>query len=81
MTRAEKIRLLHDIAKGKSSIQDLLPFKMRTWQRDEKDNELFHCKAENLTWRKDEQLPGGNAGWRFIDIFVYKCGPPIAECE
>lgn len=54
---------------------------MRTWEQDENDQDLFQCKDENLTRRKDEQLPKENAGWRFFDIFVYKCGPTIAESE
>ncbi len=81
MTRVEKIRLLQDIAGGKRSIEDLLPFKMRIWERDDNDPDLFDCKDENLSRRKDEQVPNEIKEWRFIDIFIHKCGPPIAESE
>ncbi len=81
ITREEKIKLLQDIAKGKRSIEDLLPFKMRLWEQDNNDPDLFYCKAEDLSRVKHENLPNGNTEWRFIDIFVYKCGPPILESE
>jgi hypothetical protein len=81
ITRQEKIKLLQDIAKGKRSIEDILPLKLRTWEQDNTDPDLFHCINENLTRRKDEQLPNENTEWRFFDIFIYKCGPPIAESE
>ena len=81
MTRVEKIRILQDIAKGKRSIEDLLPVKIRIWVKDDNDTELFHCKDENLSRRKNEQLPNENKDWRFFDIFITNCGPPILESE
>ena len=81
MNRKDKINLLHDIANGKKTIAELLPFKTRMWEEDSNDPDLFHCISENLTRRKDEQLPKENTRWRFFDIFVYKCGPPIRESE
>lgn len=81
MTRQEKINLLQDIAKGKRTIEDLLPFKMRFWEKDDNDPDLFHCKDENLSRRKNEQLPNENKDWRFFDIFITNCGPPILESE
>lgn len=81
MTRAEKISLLQDIAKGKRPIEDLLPVKMRIWVKDDNDPDLFYCKDENLTRRKDEQLPNENTDWRFIDIFITNSGLPILESE
>lgn len=81
MNRKDKIKLLQDIAGGKRRIEDLLPVKMRIWEQDNNDPDLFHCKDANLSRRKDEQLPNENTEWRFFDIFVYKCGRPIAESE
>ena len=82
MKRQDKIRLLEDIAAGRKTIGETLPPVIRIWVQDETNPDLFHCKLEGWTKRKDETLPQEITGRRIINIFVILNNiPPIAETE
>jgi hypothetical protein len=82
MNRNDKIKLLQDILAGRKPLNVLMPPVIRMWTQDEKNPDLFHCKLEGWTKRKDETLPQEITGRRIINIFVILNNiPSIAETE
>ena len=53
MNRDEKIAFLKEIKEGKSTIECLLPTRVRAWKQQLDNPDVFYCKEDDLYRTKD----------------------------
>ena len=58
MKKKEKIKLLQNIAAGRSNIDEFLPPIIRIWVQDKTDPELLHCEGKTMRRGELEKSPG-----------------------